>query len=94
MPGGKRDETPGTLSQENRGRWAAGRDTWNTFAGKPWQVEGREMPPATLSREFRGRWEAGKNTWNAFAGKPWQVGGEKRHLEHFRGDSYNHKNEM
>ena len=24
VPGGKRDETPGTLSQENRGRWTAG----------------------------------------------------------------------
>ena len=87
VAGGRRERLPGTLSRRFRGRWAAGRDTWNTFAGKPWQVEGREMPPATLSREFRGRWEAGKNTWNAFAGKPWQVGGEKRHLEHFRGDS-------
>ena len=35
VPGGKRDETPGTLSQENRGRWTAGRDTWNAFAGIP-----------------------------------------------------------
>ena len=40
MPGGKRDETPVTLSQANRGRWAAGKNTWNAFAGKPWQVGG------------------------------------------------------
>ena len=38
VPGGQQDETPGTLSQENRGRWAAGRDTWNAFAGIPCQV--------------------------------------------------------
>ena len=38
VPGGQREETPGTLSQEFRVRWAAGRDTWNTFAGIPCQV--------------------------------------------------------
>ena len=40
VAGGRREETLGTLSQENRGRWTARRDTWNTFAGKPCQVEG------------------------------------------------------
>ena len=34
------EEPPGTLSQEFRARWAAGSDTWNAFAGKPWQVGG------------------------------------------------------
>ncbi|MBO8467106.1 MAG: hypothetical protein IAB99_05015, partial [Bacteroidetes bacterium] len=42
VAGGRQEETPGTLSQENRGRWTAGRDTWNTFAGIPWQVDGRK----------------------------------------------------
>ena len=42
VPGGRRKRTPGTLSRENRGRWTAGRDTWNTFEGKPWQVDGRK----------------------------------------------------
>ena len=42
VPGGRRDGTPGTLSQENRGRWTARWDTWNTFAGIPCQVEGGE----------------------------------------------------
>ena len=50
--------------------------TWNAFAGKPCQVDGREMPPGTLSLENRGRWEAGKDTWNTFAGIPWQVDGK------------------
>ena len=40
MPGGRQDETPGTLSQENRGRWKAGQDTWYAFAGIPCQVDG------------------------------------------------------
>ena len=31
---------PGTLSQENRGRWTAGKATWNAFAGIPCQVGG------------------------------------------------------
>ena len=56
----KRSLPPGTLLQENRGRWeteeghlerfrgdtvSGGRqrkDTWNAFAGKPWQVEGKK----------------------------------------------------
>ena len=87
VPGGRQERTPGTLSQEFRGRWAAEKDTWNAFAGIPCQVGGREMPPRTLLREFRARWAAEKDTWNAFAGIPWQVGSRKRHLEHFRGVS-------
>ena len=46
---------PATLLREFRARWEAGKDTWNTFAGKPWQVEGRERH---LER-FRGKTVAG-----------------------------------
>ena len=52
VAGGRREETPGTLSRGNRGRWEAEKDTWNTFAGIPWQVGSRERTPGTLSREF------------------------------------------
>ena len=41
-----------------RVRWAAGKATWNDFAGIPWQAGRGEMLPGTLSREFRARWEA------------------------------------
>ena len=44
----KRSLPPGTLSQGFRARWEAGRDTWNTFVGKPCQVDGRKVPPDTL----------------------------------------------
>ena len=33
VAGGRREETPGTLSRGYRGRWAAGKATWNAFAG-------------------------------------------------------------
>ena len=39
VPGGRQGKTPGTLLRENRARWTARRDTWNTFAGKPCQVD-------------------------------------------------------
>ena len=42
VPGGQRKRTPGTLLQEFRGRWTAGKDTWNAFAGIPCQVDGRK----------------------------------------------------
>ena len=42
VPGGRRERLPGTLLRENRGRWEAGKATWNAFAGIPCQVEGRE----------------------------------------------------
>ena len=35
VAGGRQEVTPGTLSQENRARWTAERDTWNAFAEKP-----------------------------------------------------------
>ena len=46
----KRSLPPGTLLQENRGRGTARRDTWNTFTGKPWQVDGRK----SYLERFRG----------------------------------------
>ena len=55
VPGGKRDETPGTLLRGYRGRWAAGKATWNDFAGIPWQVGGEK---GYLER-FRGDTVAG-----------------------------------
>ena len=39
VPGGRQGKTPGTLLRENRARWTAEKDTWNTFAGKPCQVD-------------------------------------------------------
>ena len=42
VPGGRREETPGTLLQGFRARWEAGKTTWNTFAGIPWQVGSRK----------------------------------------------------
>ena len=39
VPGGRQERTPDTLSRGFRARWTAGWDTWNTFAGKPWQVD-------------------------------------------------------
>ena len=77
VTGGRQERTPGTLLRGFRGRWTAGRDTWNTFAGIPWQVGSRKMPPDTLSRGFRGRWTARRDTRNTFAGIPWQVGSRK-----------------
>ena len=38
----KRSLPPGTLLQENRGRWTAGKATWNAFAGIPCKVEGKK----------------------------------------------------
>ena len=56
VAGGRRERTPGTLSREFRGRWEAGKATWNAFAGIPWQVEDRERTPGTLLQGFRARW--------------------------------------
>ena len=39
VPGGRQEETPGTLSREFRARWKAGKATWNAFAGIPCQVD-------------------------------------------------------
>ena len=72
VPGGRQEETPGTLLQENRARWTAGKDTWK---GKT---------PGTLLRENRARWTARRDTWNTFAGIPCQVGSGKSYLERFR----------
>ena len=78
VAGGRRKRTPGTLLRENRGRWAAEKDTWHAFAGKPWQVGSREMLPDTLSREFRGRWAAGRCYLTRFRGKTVAGGKQER----------------
>ena len=54
------------------------RATWNTFAGKPWQVEGREMLPETLSRGFRARWAAGRCHLEHFCGDSVPGGRQRR----------------
>ena len=78
VAGGRREETPGTLSQEFRGRWEAGKATWNAFAGIPWQVGGGKGYLKRFCRETVPGGRQGDATWNAFAGKPWQVeGGEE-----------------
>ena len=55
VPGGRRERLPGTLSREFRARWEAEKDTWNTFAGIPCQVGGRERH----LEHFRGKTVAG-----------------------------------
>ena len=42
VPGGRQKVTPDTLLRGNRSRWEAEGDTWNAFAGIPWQVDGRK----------------------------------------------------
>ena len=66
---------PGTLSQEFRGRWTAGKDTWNTFAGIPWQVGGGKGYLERFCGDSVPGGRRGDATWNTFAGIPWQVGG-------------------
>ena len=51
MPGGRRKETPDTLLREFRGRWKAGWDTWNAFAGKLCQVGGKRCYLTRFRRE-------------------------------------------
>ena len=87
VAGGKQGKTPGTLSQEFRARWAAGKDTWYTFAGKPWQVGGGK---GHLER-FRGKTVAGgrrerlPGTLLREYCARWTAG--KGHLEHFCGNT-------
>ena len=38
-----------------RGRWKAGKDTWNTFAGFPCQVDGGKVLPGTVRIRMRVR---------------------------------------
>ena len=87
VAGGRQRRTPDTLSREYRARWTAKKDTWNAFAGIPWQVGSGK---GHLTR-FRGNsvpgGRRGDATWNAFAGKPWQVEGREGHLTRFCGDS-------
>ena len=80
----KRSLPPGTLLQENRGRGTARRDTWNTFTGKPWQVDGRK----SYLERFRGnsvpggRREVTPGTLSREYRARWKAG--RCHLEHSR----------
>ena len=51
VPGGRRKETPDTLLRDFRGRWKAGWDTWNAFAGKLCQVGGKRCYLTRFRRE-------------------------------------------
>ena len=42
VPGGRQEVLPDTLLRGFRARWAAGKNTWYTFAGIPCQVDGRK----------------------------------------------------
>ena len=87
VAGGRREETPGTLSQEFRGRWEARKVTWNAFAGIPWQVGSKRCYLTRFRRDSVAGGRRGDATWNAFAGIPWQVGGGKGYLERFCRDT-------
>ena len=83
----RRSLPPDTLSQGFRGRWTAEKDTWNTFAGIPCQVDGRERH----LEHFRGnsvpggRQERTPGTLSREFRVRWEAG--RCHLEHFRGIS-------
>ena len=81
VPGGRRERHLERFRGDSVPGGQRGKNTWNTFAGIPCQVDSKEMSPGTLSQEYRARWEAGKDTWNTFAGKPCQVSGREGHLE-------------
>ena len=59
VTGGRRERLPGTLSRGYRGRWAVGKDTWNDFAGIPWQVDSgmRHLERFSGDTVASGRWE-------------------------------------
>ena len=87
VPGGQQKETPGTLLQRNRGRWTAGKDTWNAFAGIPCQVDGRKSYLEHFRRNSvpGGRQEETPGTLsqeNRGRGTA-----EKRHMERSRGNA-------
>ena len=74
----KRSLPPGTLLQGYRARWKARRDTWNAFAGKPWQVDGKKRHLEHFHRKTVAGGRRRRDTWNALAGMPCQVdGGEE-----------------
>ena len=64
VPGGRQEETPGTLSQENRARWTAGKATWNTLAGIPCQVDGGERHLEHFCRDSVPGGRQRRDTWN------------------------------
>ena len=68
VPGGRRERTPGTLLQGNRGRWAAGKEHLTRFCGKTVAGGQREGTPGILLRENRSRWAAEKGHLKRFCG--------------------------
>ena len=72
------------LSRENRDRWTAEKDTWNTFAGKPCQVDSMKCYLAHFRGDTVPGGRQGDAAWNTFAGIPCQVGSGKSYLERFR----------
>ena len=87
VAGGRQRKPPGTLSQENRARWAARGATWHAFAGIPWQVGGGKGDLERFCGNTVAGGRRGDATWNTFAGIPCQVGGGKGYLERFCGDT-------
>ena len=78
VPGGRQEETPGTLSREFRARWTARWDTWNAFAEKPCQVDSKRCYLTRFRRDSVAGGRRRRDTWNALAGIPCQVeGGEE-----------------
>ena len=85
VAGGRQGKTPGTLLRENRARWTARRDTWNTFAGKPCQVDGKKRHLEHFCRNSvpGGQRKKLPGTLSQEYRARWKAG--RCHLEHFRG---------
>ena len=89
VAGGRRERTSGTLSRENRARWAIRGATCHAFAGIPCQVGSEKC----YLEHFHGNSVPGGRqedvTWNAFAEIPCQVDSRERTpdtlLQEYRG---------
>ena len=64
VAGGRREETPGTLSQGFRARWSAGRCHLEHFRGDTVAGGRRERLPGTLLREYSATLPGGKFYWD------------------------------
>ena len=87
VAGGQQEKTPGTLSRGFRARWEAGKDTWNAFAGIPWQVGGGKghLEHFCGNTVPGGRQERTPGTLSQEFRARWEA--ERCHLERFRGNS-------
>ena len=77
VAGGRQERLPGTLLRGFRGRWTAGWDTWNAFAGIPCQVGSGMRHLEHFRRKTVAGGQHRRATWNTFAGIPCQVGSGK-----------------